>query len=49
MGRNWAITIGINGYRNLQRLHFAQQDADAVRQLFLQELGFQQVYHLGFE
>ena len=45
MGRNWAITIGINGYRNLQRLHYAKQDADAVRQLFLQELGFQHVYH----
>jgi uncharacterized caspase-like protein len=45
MGRNWAITIGINGYRYLQRLNYAQRDADAVRQLFLQELGFQQVYH----
>ena len=45
MGRNYAITIGINGYRYLQRLNYAQHDADAVRQLFLQELGFQQVYH----
>ncbi|MEM9007979.1 MAG: SUMF1/EgtB/PvdO family nonheme iron enzyme [Cyanobacteria bacterium P01_F01_bin.86] len=45
MGKNWAITIGINEYRYLQRLNYAKQDADAVRQLFLQDLGFQQVYH----
>jgi formylglycine-generating enzyme required for sulfatase activity/uncharacterized caspase-like protein len=45
MGRNWAITIGINGYRNLQQLNYARRDADMVRQLFLQELGFQGVYH----
>jgi formylglycine-generating enzyme required for sulfatase activity/uncharacterized caspase-like protein len=45
MGRNWAITIGINGYRYLQRLNYAKHDADAVRQLFLQELGFDGVYH----
>lgn len=45
MGRNYAITIGINGYRYLQRLNYAKHDADAVRQLFLEELGFQQVYH----
>lgn len=45
MGRNYAITIGINGYSYLQRLNYAKSDADAVRQLFLQELGFQKVYH----
>jgi formylglycine-generating enzyme required for sulfatase activity/uncharacterized caspase-like protein len=45
MGRNWAITIGINGYRNLQRLNYAKQDAEAMRQLFSQELDFQHVYH----
>ena len=45
MARNWAITIGVNGYRYLQRLHYAKQDADAVRQFFTQELGFAQVYH----
>ena len=45
MGRNWAITIGINGYRNLQRLNYAQQDAEAMRQLFSQELEFQHIYH----
>jgi formylglycine-generating enzyme required for sulfatase activity/uncharacterized caspase-like protein len=45
MSRNWAICIGINCYRNLQRLNYAKQDADAMRQLFMQELGFEQVYH----
>ncbi|MEO1619796.1 MAG: caspase family protein, partial [Cyanobacteria bacterium J06632_3] len=45
MARNWAITIGINGYRYLQRLHYAMSDADAVRQFFTQELNFHQVYH----
>lgn len=45
MGRNYAITIGINGYRYLQRLNYAKHDADAVHQLFIQELKFQQVYH----
>ncbi len=43
MGRNWAITIGINGYRNLQRLNYAQQDAEAMRQLFSQERDFQRI------
>jgi hypothetical protein len=27
MGQNWAIAIGINSYRNLQRLNYAKQDA----------------------
>ena len=45
MGRNWAITIGINQYHNLQRLHFAQQDAESMRDFFLREIGFEQVYH----
>ena len=45
MARNWAITIGINGYRYLQRLNYAMKDADAVRQFFGEELGFEQVYH----
>jgi formylglycine-generating enzyme required for sulfatase activity/uncharacterized caspase-like protein len=31
MGRNWAITIGINRYRNLKALDYALQDAEAVK------------------
>ena len=45
MGKNWAITIGINQYHNLQSLRFAQQDADAMRDFFLQDINFEQVYH----
>lgn len=45
MGRNWAITIGINGYRNLSPLHYAKRDAEAVQSFLQQELGIQTVYH----
>ncbi|MEO1621996.1 MAG: SUMF1/EgtB/PvdO family nonheme iron enzyme [Cyanobacteria bacterium J06632_3] len=45
MARNWAITIGINRYRYLPPLKYGMSDADAVRQFFVQELGFEQVYH----
>ncbi|NEQ51835.1 MAG: peptidase C14 caspase catalytic subunit p20, partial [Leptolyngbya sp. SIO3F4] len=45
MARNWAITIGINGYRYLQRLNYARRDADAIRQFFSDELKFERVYH----
>ena len=44
MGRNWAIVIGINQYYNLKNLEFAGQDAAAVRDYFLGEAGFEQVY-----
>jgi uncharacterized caspase-like protein len=47
MGRNWAITIGINGYRNLQKLRYAERDAESVRNYFSQELCFEQVYHFS--
>ncbi len=45
MGKNWAITIGINHYDNLQRLVCAKRDAEAVRDFFRDELAFEQVYH----
>jgi len=45
MGRNWTITIGINGYRNLQRLHYAKRDAEALRDFFQQELQIATAYH----
>jgi formylglycine-generating enzyme required for sulfatase activity/uncharacterized caspase-like protein len=44
MGKNWAIAIGINGYRNLQRLNYAKRDAESVCSFFQQELAFDQVY-----
>jgi formylglycine-generating enzyme required for sulfatase activity len=45
MAKNWAITIGINRYQWLRSLQYATTDADAMRQLFLAELGFEQVVH----
>jgi len=47
MGKNWAITIGINGYHHLQRLYYAQRDAEAMRDYFRHEVNFQQVYHFS--
>ena len=44
MAKNWAIAIGINQYRNLQPLQFAVRDAEAMRDYFLNEVSFQQVY-----
>lgn len=49
MGRNWAITIGINGYRNLQPLHYAKQDAEAMQSFLQRELSVQTVYHFTDE
>ena len=47
MGRNWVITIGINSYRNLQRLHYAKRDAEAMQTFFCQDLHFDQLYHFS--
>ncbi|MEA5466659.1 SUMF1/EgtB/PvdO family nonheme iron enzyme [Leptothoe sp. PORK10 BA2] len=47
MARNWAITIGINDYRYLQRLNYAKRDAESVRQFFADELKFERVYHFA--
>ncbi|MGA7936832.1 MAG: SUMF1/EgtB/PvdO family nonheme iron enzyme [Kovacikia sp.] len=47
MGKNWAITIGINHYDNLQALGCAERDAEAIRDFFRDELGFQQSYHFA--
>jgi len=49
MGKNWAITIGINQYHNLQTLNFAQKDAEAMRDFFLDEINFDRVYHFTNE
>ena len=47
MGRNFAITIGINEYDNLQCLNYAKRDAETMRDYFLQEAKFEQVYHFA--
>ncbi|MBD2095112.1 SUMF1/EgtB/PvdO family nonheme iron enzyme [Trichocoleus sp. FACHB-591] len=47
MGKNWAIAIGINQYDNLQPLSYAKRDAAAMRDYFLNEAGFEQVYYFA--
>ncbi len=42
--RNWAITIGINSYNNLQPLKYAKPDAEAVWDFFLNKLNFDKVH-----
>jgi formylglycine-generating enzyme required for sulfatase activity len=44
MGKNWAISIGINQYDNLQPLNFAKRDAEAMAAWFREEAGFDQVF-----
>jgi formylglycine-generating enzyme required for sulfatase activity/uncharacterized caspase-like protein len=44
MGKNWALTIGINQYYNLQDLNYAKRDAELVRHFFLNEAGFEEVF-----
>ena len=45
MGKNWAITIGINQYQFLQPLRFAKQDAEAVQNFLINDLNIDQTYH----
>ncbi len=47
MGKNWAVTIGVNQYDYLQPLQYAQRDAEAMRDYFLGEAGFETVYHFS--
>lgn len=49
MGKNWAIAIGINQYYNLQHLNCAQRDAELVRDFFLNEAGFEEVFYFSDE
>jgi formylglycine-generating enzyme required for sulfatase activity/uncharacterized caspase-like protein len=44
MSQNWAICIGIDRYDNLQPLQFARRDAEALRDFFESEVGFEKVY-----
>jgi uncharacterized caspase-like protein len=47
MSKNWAICIGINHYDNLSPLRYAVQDAQAMRDFFLNEIAFEQVYYFA--
>jgi formylglycine-generating enzyme required for sulfatase activity/uncharacterized caspase-like protein len=44
MSQNWAICIGIDRYDNLQSLQYAKRDAEALRDFFEKEVGFDKVY-----
>jgi uncharacterized caspase-like protein len=43
MGRNWAISIGINNYDFSQNLNYAKRDAELMRDFLTKEAGFEQV------
>jgi formylglycine-generating enzyme required for sulfatase activity/uncharacterized caspase-like protein len=47
MGKNWAITIGINEYDYLSPLNYAKRDAEAFRNFCLEQLGFEKVYYFS--
>jgi len=44
MASNWAIAIGINQYRFLQPLKYAQRDADAMHRFLTQEARFDRIF-----
>jgi len=47
MSQNWAICIGIDRYDNLQSLQYAKRDAEALRDFFEKEAGFDKVFFAG--
>jgi formylglycine-generating enzyme required for sulfatase activity len=47
MSQNWAICIGIDRYDNLQSLQYAKRDAEALRDFFEKEAGFDKVYYFA--
>ncbi len=44
MSQNWAICVGIDRYDNLQPLHCAKRDAEALRDFFEKDVAFEKVY-----
>ena len=44
MGKNWAITIGINNYSNLRHLKYAKADAEEMKGWFQEEAKFDEVF-----
>jgi formylglycine-generating enzyme required for sulfatase activity len=47
MSQNWAICIGIDRYDNLQSLQHARHDAEALRDFFEKDAGFDKVYYFA--
>ena len=44
---NWALVIGINAYPRLRSLEYAQRDAQLMRDYFLNEARFEQVFYFA--
>jgi formylglycine-generating enzyme required for sulfatase activity/uncharacterized caspase-like protein len=47
MSKNWAICIGINEYYRLPHLQYAVSDAVAMRDFFLKEIKFEEVFYFA--
>jgi formylglycine-generating enzyme required for sulfatase activity len=47
MSKNWAICIGINDYYNVPPLRYAVRDAMSVRDFFLTEVEFEEVFYFA--
>jgi formylglycine-generating enzyme required for sulfatase activity/uncharacterized caspase-like protein len=47
MGKNYAICIGINEYNNLQSLSYAKHDAESMRDYFVKEAKFEEVFYFA--
>ncbi|PSB25913.1 caspase family protein [Stenomitos frigidus] len=47
MAKKWAIVVGIDQYKRLQPLRFAERDAKAIRAFLLNDAGFDQVYYFS--
>ena len=39
---SWALIIGINKYQNVQALQYAVNDAEAVKDMFVDKYGFKE-------
>lgn len=46
-GKHWAIVIGINQYMRMMSLRYAKQDAAAIRDVWLRDAKFAQVYYFS--
>ncbi len=47
MSKNWAICIGINKYKYVGKLKYAQADAQKMRDFCKSELGFDEVFYFA--
>ncbi|MEM9092076.1 MAG: caspase family protein [Cyanobacteria bacterium P01_F01_bin.53] len=47
MSKNWAICIGINDYKFVRKLKYAERDAQKLGEFCQQALGFDKVFHFA--